>query len=51
MERTVLKQLLVMWAETLDASTGPGGGALALSALAEIEALERLIPPPEPSTG
>lgn len=51
MERTELKKLLSAWADELDAPKGPGGGALALSALAEIEALERrLLPPPEPSS-
>lgn len=50
MDRVVLKELLSEMAEQLDAPDGPGGGAILLEAVTEIDDLERRLPPHEPST-
>lgn len=49
-DRTVLKELLAEMAEMVDAPNGPGGGALLLEAIVEIDDLERRLPPQDPSS-
>lgn len=49
-QRETLKSLLAEMAEIVDKPDGPGGGLILLTAIAEIEDLERLIPPAEPRT-
>ncbi|MCA9294811.1 MAG: hypothetical protein KDA20_13465 [Phycisphaerales bacterium] len=44
-----LKSLLAQLAEHLDSAEGPGGGAICLDAIAELERLTR--PAPEPGSG
>lgn len=44
-----LKSLLAQLAEIIDRADGPGGGAICLDAIAELDRLS--LPRPEPSTG
>lgn len=50
MKRDTLLQLLAEMAEIVDGPNGPGGGAILLEAVCEIEELQRLLPAPEPTT-
>ena len=50
MKRELLLKLLTEMAEIVDGPAGPGGGAILLEAVCEIEDLQRLIPEAEPTT-
>ena len=50
MNQATLLSLLADMAEIVDAPSGPGGGAILLEAICEIEDLKRRLPPPEPTT-
>ena len=50
MKQELLKRLLADMAELVDGPNGPGGGAILLEAICEIEDLQRRLPPPEPTT-
>ena len=49
MKQETLKELLAQMAEIVDGPNGPGGGAILLEAICEIEDLQRRLPPAEPT--
>lgn len=50
MKQDTLLKLLAEMAELVDGPNGPGGGAILLEAMCEIEDLQRRLPAPEPTT-
>lgn len=50
MAQATLIELLQELAEIVDRPDGPGGGAILLEAISEIEDLQRRLPPPEPTS-
>lgn len=50
MKQDTLKLLLAELADIVDGPNGPGGGAILLEAICEIEELQRRLPAAEPTT-
>lgn len=49
MKQDTLLELLSEMAKIVDGPGGPGGGAILLEAVCEIEDLRKRLPPPEPT--